>query len=403
MNPSIVTTGAADATAAADHQGTPPHPAHGGFLFCRNDYHVIAAGVERPFADLARAASALRDGSVRAVVGAIPFDTGDDAALWAPRTFSRHAGAWGAHNGLDVPHTGVPHTEIARAEIARADPDAAEHRRRVVSSVRRLADPSDELAKVVLARALRLSAQGAISPWEVAARMRAADPNGSVFVTDLSAAPAHLGAHLVGASPEVLIRKRGSTVTAHPLAGSSARHPDPRIDAERGRALADSTKDRIEHRYVVDALAAALTPLCDTLHIPEQPVLMTTPTMWHLGTPVEATIAEPSTTSLDLALAVHPTPAICGTPTASAREHILDFEGPRGFYAGAVGWSEPVAEGGDGEWLVSIRCAEIAADGRSAVTWAGGGIVAESDPDAEVTETESKFAAVLDAFRIDRA
>ncbi|MEP9392465.1 MULTISPECIES: isochorismate synthase [Gordonia] len=408
MNPSIVSTRDVTADAATtSHQGRPESADPGGFLFCRNEYHVIAAGVEQPFADVTLAASALRDGSVRAVVGAIPFDTTDDAALWAPQTVSKHTGTWTASTRLGIPdtgtpHTGIPHAGVPHAAIERADPDTAEHRRRVVSSVRRLADPSDELEKVVLARTLRLSADGAISPWEIAARMRAADSNGSVFVTDLSAASGHRGAHLVGASPEVLICKRGTTVTAHPLAGSSARHPDPRIDAERGRALKNSTKDHTEHRYVVDALAAALTPLCDTLHIPEEPVLMTTPTMWHLGTPIEATITERSITSLDLALAVHPTPAICGTPTRPAREHILATEGPRGFYAGAVGWSESATAGGDGEWMVTIRCAEIAADGRSAVTWAGGGIVAASDPDAEVSETESKFAAVLDAFRIDR-
>ncbi|MGW0039540.1 isochorismate synthase [Gordonia sp. NPDC003376] len=360
-----------------------------GFLLCRNDYHVLGTGRFTDFDDPVRARAALRDGSVAVVVGALPFDPRDPVALTAPQQWARRSGPW-----LPTTDGGSP-----TARIERRDPEPEDHLRRVAAAVEHLADPADELQKVVLARALRLRTQSPVTPRDLAGRLRALDPQGSVFVTDLSPAPGYRGAHLVGASPEVLIRKSGSLVTAHPLAGSAARHPDPAVDAERGRALATSRKDLDEHRYVVDALRRSLSPLCARLDIPDGPMIMSTPSMWHLGTPIRATVADDSVTALDLAIAVHPTPAICGTPTVPAREHILATEGSRGFYAGAVGWSESVAAGGDGEWMVSIRCAQLDADGQI-TTWAGGGVVAQSDPAAEVAETDAKFAAILSAFSL---
>lgn len=130
---------------------------------------------------------------------------------------------------------------------------------------------------------------------------------------------------------------------------------------------------------------------------------MTTPQMWHLGTPIRGELHGHGLSALDLALAVHPTPAICGTPTAAARDHILATEDARGFYAGAVGWARAGDDGGDGEWMVAIRCAEIAGDGLTARTWAGGGIVADSDPDAELVETQAKLGTVLRALGVDSA
>ena len=117
--------------------------------------------------------------------------------------------------------------------------------------------------------------------------------------------------------------------------------------------------------------------------------------MWHLGTRIRGRVADPRTTALDLALAVHPTPAVCGTPTDDARRVIADLEGDRGFYAGAVGWSDAV---GDGDWMVTIRCAVIDADRAGATAWAGGGLVADSDPDDEVAETAAKLRTVLRAL-----
>ncbi|MDJ0483176.1 chorismate-binding protein, partial [Rhodococcus pyridinivorans] len=121
--------------------------------------------------------------------------------------------------------------------------------------------------------------------------------------------------------------------------------------------------------------------------------------LWHLGTPIEGRLHDPGVTALDLALAVHPTPAICGTPTAAARDLILATEGDRGFYAGALGWCDAA---GDGEWLVTIRCAVLDADGVGLTAYAGGGIVADSDPADELAETTVKFGTVLDALGVLR-
>ena len=119
--------------------------------------------------------------------------------------------------------------------------------------------------------------------------------------------------------------------------------------------------------------------------------------MWHLSTPITGRLREPSTTALDLALALHPTPAVGGVPAAAASELITELEGDRGFYAGAVGWCDAA---GDGRWVVSIRCAQLSADRRTAEARSGGGIVAESDPDDEVAETTTKFRTMMSALGV---
>ena len=191
----------------------------------------------------------------------------------------------------------------------------------------------------------------------------------------------------------------GDRVTAHPLAGSAPRHPDPEIDRAASETLHGSVKNLREHAHVVDSLRSSLSPLCSELDIPERPSLMSTPQLWHLGTPISGRLRDPSTTSLDLALAVHPTPAICGTPTAAARDLIRELEGDRGFYAGALGWCD---ENGDGEWMVTIRGAVLDSDGTALTAHAGGGIVAESDPDDELAETTTKFGTVLGAWGVTK-
>ena len=114
--------------------------------------------------------------------------------------------------------------------------------------------------------------------------------------------------------------------------------------------------------------------------------------MWHLATPIVGTLSDPAVTALELALQVHPTPAICGTPTDAAEALIQTAESDRGFYAGAVGWSD---SSGDGEYMVAIRCAEVSGDGKTARAWAGGGIVADSVAEEELAETGAKLRTIL--------
>ncbi|MGN0101550.1 MAG: isochorismate synthase MenF [Dietzia sp.] len=368
-----------------------PHPDVGrpvtapDFLLSRPTGSLRTQGALSAFTDPADAALALRAGSCRLVVGAIGFEPDAPAALVEPDVVVRTDGP------LEPP--AYFRAMRTRARVAEEVPTAAEHRARVstaISGVR-----AGELDKVVLARAVRLEAEEPIDPHAVCAALIDASPAADGYLVDLSPAGGrYSGRVLVGSSPELLVRRRGDLVECHPLAGSAPRSADPAADQAAGRALRASGKDASEHAFVVDSLARSLAPLCTDLEIPERPSLTSTREMWHLGTRIRGRIADPRTTALDLALAVHPTPAVCGTPTDAARRLIAGIEGDRGFYAGAVGWSDA---GGDGDWMVTIRCVEIDADRAGAIAWAGGGLVADSEPDDEVAETGAKLRTVLRA------
>ena len=252
--------------------------------------------------------------------------------------------------------------------------------------------------KVVLARALRLVADAPLDARAMLRRLVAADPAAYGYLVDLSpAGDDYTGAALVGASPELLVARSGDRVMCKPFAGSAPRSADPELDAANGAALVRSAKDRHEHQLVIDTMRAALEPLCDDLTIPDEPQLSRTAAVWHLSTPISGRLRDTSTTAIDLALTLHPTPAVGGVPTKAASELIAELEGDRGFYAGAVGWCDA---DGDGHWVVALRCAELSADRRNALARAGGGIVAESDPDDEVDETTTKFATIFNALGV---
>ena len=356
------------------------------FLLSRPTGSVRTQGAARAFTDPANAALALRAGECELVVGAVGFEPDAPAALVEPELVVRTDGP------LEPPayFRGIQTTARVVEEI----PSPDEHRARVTTAVRGIR--AGGVGKVVLARAVRLVADEPIDPHAVCATLIDSSPSADGFLVDLSPAGGrYIGRVLVGSSPELLVRRRGDIVECHPLAGSAPRDADPATDQASARALRESGKDAFEHAFVVDSIAAALDPLCEDLEIPEHPSLTSTREMWHLGTHIRGRISDPRTTALDLALAVHPTPAICGTPTDEARRLIAGIEGPRGFYAGAVGWADA---DGDGDWMVSIRCAEIDAERTGALAWAGGGLVSDSDPDDEVAETAAKLRTVLKAF-----
>jgi isochorismate synthase len=350
---------------------------------------VLAEGVTASYTEPSAAAAALRSGAARIILGALPFDLRSPAALYTPLTVT-FAGAL-----PDWPAGSPP-----PARVTQTLPDAGAHRARVAEAVRRLQASQNGLRKVVLARALRLVAD---APWDVRAivrRLADADPAAYTFLADLSpAGEAYAGATLVGASPELLVDRDGTRVTCQPFAGSAPRSADPDVDRANAGALAESAKNRHEHQLVIDVMRDALEPLCTDLQIAREPQLHCTDALWHLGTPINGRLRETSTTAMDLALALHPTPAVGGVPTAAASDLIDELEGDRGFYAGAVGWCDAR---GDGRWVVSIRCAQLSADRRSAVAHSGGGIVAESDPDDEVEETTTKFRTILAGLGVQR-
>lgn len=356
------------------------------FVLHGPDGTVVADGSDGAYPRIDDARAALASGAAPIVVGALPFDLTRPAALVRPARIRFDA-------GLPAPCDTPPPVVRVDREI----PAPQEHRRRVAAALLRLRDPAAGLHKVVLARALRLVAD---APLDVANLLHvlAEDPTATTYFVDLTAAGDRFrGTALVGASPELLVARRGDVVTCRPFAGSAPRSPDPAVDAANGRALAASAKNRHEHQLVVDAMREALEPLCTDVTIAPTPELSRTAAVWHLNTPIRASLRQSSTTALDLAVALHPTPAVGGVPALAATELIRDIEGDRGFYAGAVGWC---AANGDGRWVVSIRCAELSPDRRVADARAGGGIVAESDPDEELAETITKFRTIATALGV---
>jgi isochorismate synthase len=348
---------------------------------------VVADGVHTAFPRLADARAALASHSTPIILGALPFDITKPAALIRPQTvqFTDTLPEW-------------PLRELPTMRITQTMPDPEEHRARIGAALRRLQDPGSGLHKVVLARALRLVAEGRLDARTIVHRLVANDAAANAYLVDLTAAGGgYSGAALVGASPELLVARRGDQVTCRPFAGSAPRSADPDADEASGAALAASAKNRHEHQLVVDAMREALAPFCVDLQVAPEPQLSKTAAVWHLYTPITGRLREKSTTALDLAVALHPTPAVGGVPATAAAELINELEGDRGFYAGAVGWCD---QRGDGRWLVSIRCAQLSADRRTADAHSGGGIVVESDPDDEVAETTTKFNTILSALGV---
>ena len=281
---------------------------------------------------------------------------------------------------------GMPHEPFAEIQLREVPPaDAyAEAVRQAVDGIRR-----GRMRKVVLARTIEVTAQRELDPRLLARRLRAADPAAYTF-----AAPTDEGV-LVGASPELLVSRRGLEVRSNPLAGSAPRSGDPDEDRANADTLVGSAKDREEHAIVVDAVEETLRPFCVELAWDPEPILHETPNVWHLSTRFRGVLRDPAPTALDLVAALHPTPAVAGEPRKEALEVIDELEPfERGRYAGPVGW---VDADGDGEWAIALRCAELRGD--RAVLYAGAGIVAGSDPLREFDETERKFRAFLDSLR----
>lgn len=360
------------------------------FLLSRSHGSVRTQGTLETYTDPWLAAEHLRRGRHRMVVGALPFDTDAPAALTVPRhiTYSNHP--------LEPPaHYRWNSAEIA-ARIVAEIPTPGDHRNRIDAAIRTMAVTG--LDKVVLARAVDIAFDPPVDPLLLAARLIDASPNRDGFLADLSpAGEKYKGQLLIGSSPEMLVRRKGNEVEAFPLAGSAPRLRDRAEDEAAANRLLQSRKNNEEHEFVVDDIAFNLEGLCSDLDVPEFPQLLSTSEMHHLGTPIRGTLKDPVISALDLALAVHPTPAICGTPTESAMGVIKACEEDRGFYAGAVGWCN---SDGDGEFVVSIRCTEIASDGTAARAWGGGGIVTDSNSEEEVAETTAKLRTVLRAMNL---
>ncbi|WHX44922.1 isochorismate synthase DhbC [Bacillus pumilus] len=253
-----------------------------------------------------------------------------------------------------------------------------------------------ELSKIVISRSLHLKSNQDIHTKAILERLARHNTTGYTFAANVADPKSPQKRTLLGASPELLLSKTGSSVISNPLAGSRPRSSDPVEDQRRHDELLTSAKDLHEHAVVVDAVTKALAPYCRKLDVPASPSVIQTETMWHLSTVVKGELADSSVSSIDLALSLHPTPAVCGTPTADAREAIQAIEPfDRGFFTGMIGWADA---NGDGDWIVTIRCAE--AEGQSLRLFAGAGVVKGSKAEEELAETSAKFNTMLRAMGI---
>ena len=242
------------------------------------------------------------------------------------------------------------------------------------------------LRKVVLARDVFATAAEPIDARVLLSRLAARYPDCFTFACD----------GMVGATPELLVSRDGDQVSALVLGGTLPRGADQAEDEALGAELLASAKNNEEHAYAVVSIREALEPLCETLEVEARPALLKFPNLQHLGTRVRGTLADGGTpkSALALAAAVHPPAAVCGTPTGTALELIRELEHmDRERYAGPVGWMD--AEG-NGEWGIAIRCAQLS--GRTARLFAGCGIVAGSQPPAELAETLVKLQPMRGAL-----
>jgi menaquinone-specific isochorismate synthase len=258
-----------------------------------------------------------------------------------------------------------------------------------VEQIRNETDDADGLRKVVLARSVDVEATDPFVVGDILARLHALFPSCMVFSIE----------GFIGASPELLVSRKGSSLRAHPLAGTVARSGDPETDAKLAAGLLASAKDRWEHLLVIDVLDEVLRPLCDELDVPQTPSIVPLRNVSHLGTLITGSLRaadvvnRSAPTALELVSVLNPTPAVGGVPQAKALAVIAALEPvPRGTYAGPVGW---VDAAGNGEWAVGLRSARI--DGNRARMFAGGGIVGDSEPGAELAETQLKLQALLAA------
>jgi menaquinone-specific isochorismate synthase len=244
------------------------------------------------------------------------------------------------------------------------------------------------LRKVVLARDVFATAAGPIDPRVVLRRLARRYPDCFTFACD----------GMVGATPELLVSRDGRQVSALVLGGTLPRGADQAEDQALGEELLASAKNHEEHAYAVDSIREALEPLCETLDVDARPALLKFPNLQHLGTRVRGTLdggsqAAPKS-AVALAAAVHPPAAVCGTPAGTALELIRELEHMnRERYAGPVGW---VDADGNGEWGIAIRSGQLA--GNTARLFAGCGIVAGSEPAAELAETLVKLQPMRGAL-----
>jgi menaquinone-specific isochorismate synthase len=393
---------------------------------------AAVAGVAGSLAAIQRAGNVTGPGTGAVALGALPFARGAPGSLVVPRVVIGRcdSGAWlttisragdppaaarladrmvaDALGGFTAPRPPAP-SQFTLTPVMDHDAWVL----LVAGAVARIEDGA--LGKVVLARQIDVTANRPFVTSDVLSRLLALYPTCIIFRVD----------GFLGASPELLIERRGAHVASHPLAGTIGRSGDLATDEALIAGLLTSPKERREHAYVIEDLRRTLGPLCESLDVPAKPTVLELRNVSHLATRLSGVLSavparpgggpadpgrgrggpEPSRdkpghpglavpSALQLVAEVHPTPAVGGTPTDEAVAYIGEVEAfDRGRYAGPVGWMDAH---GDGSWGIGLRSAHV--DGGHASMYAGAGIVAGSRPGTELEETQLKLQALLAAL-----
>lgn len=327
-----------------------------------------------------------RPGTGPVALGALPFDREAPATMFVPDpiwTFSTD-GSRVSHRAVTAPHAPAPgpgHADPSVHEVVSTVPPA-EWAEQVREATERIS--TTDLEKIVLSRELVLRTDTPLDPGVVLTRLIDRFPAAMAFSID----------GFVGASPELLVERSGSTVRSVPMAGTAARSGDPERDRALAEELMGSEKNRAEHRITIDWVHDALLRWCSYLDAGYHPEVVSLANVIHLASAVEGRLSRPVPSALELAAILHPTPAVGGHPRNLALELMSAMgETGRGRYAGPVGWIDST---GDGQFAVGLRSAQMR--GTEVVMRAGVGVVAGSEPEAELAETRAKFSAILGAL-----
>jgi menaquinone-specific isochorismate synthase len=330
-----------------------------------------------------------RAGATTTAVANLMIEPTSEIQPLVDRVWRAHAKFRRFEYGSDVPESASgrrPHAGL-ETTAAWSSHEAGDYRSAVARALRRI--DAGQLDKIVLARAVDVSADRPFHPLEMLNGLRQRFPDCYAFSYTAGG-----GRSFIGATPERLVRVTGGTLETEALAGSMRRGATASEDAALATALLRSEKDLREQKTVLDDIVARLAPLGLHAEYSAQPQIKRLANVQHLQTPIQAIVPD-GVRVLDIVAAMHPTPAVGGIPRQAALAGIRDLEGfPRSLYAGALGWIN--ARGG-GEFFVGIRSAIV--EGASARLFAGAGIVAGSSPEKEFAETELKFKAMVDAFR----
>lgn len=322
-------------------------------------------------------------------LGSVPFLPGAPAELIVPAVVVGK----GADGRAWV--TSIDEPELDVFDTAEPEPNAARYTIRpgvdvdvYLDAVAKARDAvrAGELDKAVIARPIFVESDRQIDVHAVLRRLKTTFGSSYRFSID----------GFIGASPELLVEVDGDIVRAHPLAGTTRTTGDPDLDRRLAAELQASEKNQIEHRAAIEMVRDTLLPYCSYLDWAPEPSIVKVANVQHLGSQAEGRLSKPAPTVVELMRALQPTPAVGGYPRDRALELIAELEGfERGPYGGCVGW---VDGRGNGTWAVALRCAELSRDRYVARLVAGGGIVAGSEPLAELAETQAKFQAMLSAI-----